>query len=373
MSDAQDAEEEGGAAEAAASEEADRKRGNETLVPHPEKRACLWGTGATQSLHMSPPSHPHGARSAPFASVSSATSPSFSSSSCSSSSSNSSSFPSSFSSSFASSPSSSAARPGAEGEKAPPAISHERAGSMIIISHRQKGNDLLRFITAVPHSFAHIAPDFLVGPCACALFLSLRYHQLFPSYLLKRLEGLAGAAYTRRFLLLHVDLTVPDAPLAQVTLLAFHHRFSLLLGSSLQECAGILQLLKVYENKPADALLAKLDSKHSTRVMEALTAISPVNKTDVLTLAGEFRTVKGILLASRQALERCPGIGEKKAKKILKVARDPFFASQPSQTKLAASSLLALPPPPTDARTPAPLALPSAPSPCSADAGASLR
>nr|PIM04485.1 DNA repair protein rad10 subfamily protein [Toxoplasma gondii COUG] len=124
-----------------------------------------------------------------------------------------------------------------------------------------------RFITAVPHTFAYIAPDFLVGPSACVLFLSLRYHQLFPSYLSKRIEDLADGRYTHKFLLLHVDLEVPDAALAQVTLLAFHHCFSLLLGTCLQECAGVLQLLKAYEKKPADTLLAKLDAKHCNRVL----------------------------------------------------------------------------------------------------------
>nr|PUA90791.1 DNA repair protein rad10 subfamily protein [Toxoplasma gondii TgCATBr9] len=175
-------------------------------------------------------------------------------------------------SSSSSSPSStlasSSSSSGAEGRATlPPPFTHERAGSLLVISLRQKGNPLLKFITAVPHTFAYIAPDFLVGPSACVLFLSLRYHQLFPSYLSKRIEDLADGRYTHKFLLLHVDLEVPDAALAQVTLLAFHHCFSLLLGTCLQECAGVLQLLKAYEKKPADTLLAKLDAKHCNRVL----------------------------------------------------------------------------------------------------------
>ncbi|KFH12025.1 DNA repair protein rad10 subfamily protein [Toxoplasma gondii VAND] len=259
--------------------------------------------------------------------------------------------------------SSSSSSSGAEGRATlPPPFTHERAGSLLVISLRQKGNPLLKFITAVPHTFAYIAPDFLVGPSACVLFLSLRYHQLFPSYLSKRIEDLADGRYTHKFLLLHVDLEVPDAALAQVTLLAFHHCFSLLLGTCLQECAGVLQLLKAYEKKPADTLLAKLDAKHCNRVLETLTAISPLNKTDVLTLASAFGNVKNILLASRQALERCPGIGEKKARRILKVVRQPFFSplssasasahfatsassSPPSSSDSSLSSAPALPPP----------------------------
>ncbi|KFH10738.1 DNA repair protein rad10 subfamily protein [Toxoplasma gondii MAS] len=270
-------------------------------------------------------------------------------------------------SSSSSSPSStlasSSSSSGAEGRATlPPPFTHERAGSLLVISLRQKGNPLLKFITAVPHTFAYIAPDFLVGPSACVLFLSLRYHQLFPSYLSKRIEDLADGRYTHKFLLLHVDLEVPDAALAQVTLLAFHHCFSLLLGTCLQECAGVLQLLKAYEKKPADTLLAKLDAKHCNRVLETLTAISPLNKTDVLTLASAFGNVKNILLASRQALERCPGIGEKKARRILKVVRQPFFSplssasasahfttsassSPPSSSDSSLSSAPALPPP----------------------------
>ncbi|KFG48762.1 DNA repair protein rad10 subfamily protein, partial [Toxoplasma gondii p89] len=235
-----------------------------SCLPSPISSTLTSSSSSTlaSSSSSSPSSTLASSSSSTLASSSSSTLASSSSSSSSSLASSSSSSP---SSTLASSSSSSS---GAEGRATlPPPFTHERAGSLLVISLRQKGNPLLKFITAVPHTFAYIAPDFLVGPSACVLFLSLRYHQLFPSYLSKRIEDLADGRYTHKFLLLHVDLEVPDAALAQVTLLAFHHCFSLLLGTCLQECAGVLQLLKAYEKKPADTLLAKLDAKHCNRVL----------------------------------------------------------------------------------------------------------
>lgn len=42
----------------------------------------------------------------------------------------------------------------------------------------------------VPWEFSDIVPDYILGAKTCALFLSLRYHQLNPSYLADRVQAL---------------------------------------------------------------------------------------------------------------------------------------------------------------------------------------
>lgn len=67
----------------------------------------------------------------------------------------------------------------------------------------QKGNQLLKSITSVPWEFDDIVPDYVMGRGTCALFLSIRYHQLNPDYIHERLK-LLGKAYDLRVLLAQV-------------------------------------------------------------------------------------------------------------------------------------------------------------------------
>ena len=45
----------------------------------------------------------------------------------------------------------------------------------IIVSRRQEGNPLLKYIRAVRWQYGDIMPDYQLGATACAIFLSLRY------------------------------------------------------------------------------------------------------------------------------------------------------------------------------------------------------
>lgn len=75
----------------------------------------------------------------------------------------------------------------------------------LIVSSRQKGNPLLKSLRSVPWEFGDIEPDYIVGQTTCALYLSLRYHQLFPNYIHGRLRSL-GRAFDLRLLLVLVDV-----------------------------------------------------------------------------------------------------------------------------------------------------------------------
>lgn len=64
----------------------------------------------------------------------------------------------------------------------------------------QKGNPLLKAISNVPWEYEDIVPDYQMGRTVCALFLSLRYHNLNPDYIHERLR-LLGNMYELRVLL----------------------------------------------------------------------------------------------------------------------------------------------------------------------------
>ncbi|GIX67411.1 DNA excision repair protein ERCC-1 [Caerostris extrusa] len=71
---------------------------------------------------------------------------------------------------------------------------------------------LLKHIRNVPWEFSEIEPDYLMSKSTCALFLSLRYHNLFPNYIHDRLKAL-GKSYNLRVLLVQVDVAEPNPPL----------------------------------------------------------------------------------------------------------------------------------------------------------------
>jgi len=71
--------------------------------------------------------------------------------------------------------------------------------------HLQRGNPLLKSIFNVPWEYEEIVPDYVMGRTTCALFLSLRYHNLNPDYINERLKQL-GKQYELRVLLVQVCL-----------------------------------------------------------------------------------------------------------------------------------------------------------------------
>ena len=68
----------------------------------------------------------------------------------------------------------------------------------------KRGNPVLKHIRSVPWEFGDIVADYEMGTVMCALFLSLRYHNLNPNYIHERLK-LLGRSYDLRVLLVQVS------------------------------------------------------------------------------------------------------------------------------------------------------------------------
>uniref|UniRef100_A0A6V7QW88 ERCC1-like central domain-containing protein n=1 Tax=Ananas comosus var. bracteatus TaxID=296719 RepID=A0A6V7QW88_ANACO len=196
----------------------------------------------------------------------------------------------------------------------------------ILVSHRQKGNPLLKHIRNVRWMFADIVCDYLLGQGSCALYISLRYHLLHPDYLYYRIRELQKD-FKLRVVLCHVDVEDVIKPLHEVTRTALLHDCTLLCGWSFEECARYLETIKVYENKPADSIREQMDTDYLSRLTHALTSIRHVNKTDVVTLV--TFTYYGCFYGGISSL---PGIGERKVKRLYDTFHEPFrrVSSRPS-------------------------------------------
>ncbi|KAH9620461.1 hypothetical protein KSS87_018027 [Heliosperma pusillum] len=191
-----------------------------------------------------------------------------------------------------------------------------------------KGNPLLKHIRNVRWNFAEVIPDYVLGQNSCALYLSLRYHLLHPDYLYFRIRELQKN-FRLRVVLCHVDVEDVVKPLLEVTKTALLHDCTLMCAWSLEECGRYLETIKVYENKPADIIQGHMDTDYLSRLNHALTSIRHVNKTDVVTLGSTFGSLSHIMDASMEDLARCPGIGERKVKRLYDAFHEPFKRVMP--------------------------------------------
>ncbi|KAL6581149.1 hypothetical protein OROMI_007072 [Orobanche minor] len=225
--------------------------------------------------------------------------------------------------------------------------------SLLVID--SKGNPLLKHIRNVRWAFADIVCDYLLGQNACALYLrscgngdilsgiALHLAKCPLTFLMKYACG--DYLYFRirelqknfklRVVLCHVDVEDVVKPLLEVTKTALLHDCTLLCGWSLEECGRYLETLKVYENKPADLIQGQMDMDYLSRLNHALTAVRHINKTDVVTLGSTFGSLSHIMDASMEDLARCPGIGERKVKRLYDTFHEPFKRAVPNPVPAA--------------------------------------
>ncbi|XP_069738642.1 DNA excision repair protein ERCC-1 isoform X6 [Phaenicophaeus curvirostris] len=181
-----------------------------------------------------------------------------------------------------------------------PAIKPGAKSSSIIVSPRQRGNPVLRFVRNVPWEFGDVVPDYVLGQSTCALFLSLRYHHLHPDYIHERLR-LLGRSYELRVLLLQVDVKDPLQALKDLAKVCILADCTLLLAWSPEEAGRYLETYKSYEQKPPDLLKERVEQDFLSRSLASLAAASP------------------------QDLSLCPGIGPQKAKRLFDALHAPFL------------------------------------------------
>ncbi|GAB6026229.1 Excision repair cross-complementation group 1 [Chamberlinius hualienensis] len=194
----------------------------------------------------------------------------------------------------------------------------------IIVNPRQRGNPVLKGICNVAWEFGEIIPDYVMGRTTCALFLSVRYHSLNPKYIEERVKQL-GHNYELRVLLVHVDVPDPQHALNQLMKLCMLTNLTMILAWSPEEAGRHLEVYKIFDKKPADSLMKKQESDNCSKVIDALTSVKSVNRSDAVVLFDNLKTLEAIINASVEQLSFCPGIGLQKAKRLHAVLNDSFL------------------------------------------------
>ncbi|KAG5192092.1 restriction endonuclease type II-like protein [Tribonema minus] len=185
-------------------------------------------------------------------------------------------------------------------------------------------------IRNVEYEFATgIMPDFVISPTACALFLSMRYHQLKPTYIAQRIEELR-TSFRLRLLLVLVDQDDNVNLLLELNKMAVARNFTLLLAWSWPEAARYLETFKAFENKPPTSIQEKVNSDYLAKAQDALCTVHAVNRTDVVTLLSTFGSLQGLCEASMEEMALCPGLGDKKVVALHDALHQPFFSARGS-------------------------------------------
>ncbi|CAG8463290.1 9702_t:CDS:2 [Cetraspora pellucida] len=198
------------------------------------------------------------------------------------------------------------------------------SSNAIIVNGCQRGNPILQFIRNVPWEYSEIAPDYLLGQTTCALFLSLKYHRLHPEYIFNRMEKLAHQ-YILRILLILVDIESHQESIRELTKLCIINNFTIILAWSQEEAGRYLETYKTFEYKTPEIIMEKVENDYLAKLTHCLTQIRSINKTDVVTLASSFGSLKRIMNASSDELAICPGLGEQKIKRIKEAFEQPFL------------------------------------------------
>ncbi|XP_046567875.1 DNA excision repair protein ERCC-1-like isoform X2 [Haliotis rubra] len=200
----------------------------------------------------------------------------------------------------------------------------------LIVNQRQRGNPILKHVRNIPWEYGNIVPDYVMGQSTCALFLSLRYHQLNPEYIHKRLQ-LLGKSFDLRVLLVQVDIKDPHHLLKDLAKMCILADCTLMLAFSPEEAGRYLETYKVYENKPPEAIMERTENNFMAKMTDCLTTVKSVNKTDCMTLMTTFGSLEKVMKAGKEELSLCPGFGPQKAQRLHDVFHQPFLKSRKRQ------------------------------------------
>jgi DNA excision repair protein ERCC-1 len=202
------------------------------------------------------------------------------------------------------------------------------------VSTKQRGNAVLNHIRNVPFSYSTMVPDYIFSPNRCALFLSCKYHNLHPKYIHRRISELR-TDFDLRVLLCLVDIEDNASTLLALNKLCVINNMTLILAWSNEEAARYLETFKAYESKDASSIQRREQTNFSDQVVDVLCAVRSVNKTDSAQLMSQFGTLRGLMAAPMDELSLCPGIGEKKVRRLYEAFHKPFSSVQARKRRKA--------------------------------------
>mmetsp|Transcript_13042 Transcript_13042/g.19191 ORF Transcript_13042/g.19191 Transcript_13042/m.19191 type:complete len:366 (-) Transcript_13042:1991-3088(-) len=209
---------------------------------------------------------------------------------------------------------------------------------VLYVSTKQRGNPILKYIRNVPYAYSKMVPDYIMSSQRCALFLSMKYHALYPNYIHRRIAELK-TDFKLRVLMVLVDVDDNANFLLFLNRLAVIHSLTLILAWSEEEAARYLETYKAFDGKDAALIQKRAQTNFVDQLSDFLCTVRSVNQTDSGQLLSQFGSVKQMMTASEDELTLCPGLGEKKVKRLWEAFHKPFSSKRAKKRKQEAQSL----------------------------------
>lgn len=202
----------------------------------------------------------------------------------------------------------------------------------ILANPRQKDNPLIKHLSkAVAVEYTEdIRADFVFGRGQCGVFLSLKYHNLYPNYIYDKIKSI-GSGYPLKVIILLIDIAEPRVPLKELTKFAIHVNATLMACWTFEEAARYVETYKLYRYKSPEILMPKqLANNKGTEgsyecVAEALSSVKRITRTDAVSLISTFGSLEKIARTSVEGLSVVPGLGPQKAEHLNRLFRRPFM------------------------------------------------
>jgi len=224
----------------------------------------------------------------------------------------------------------------AEAEKSGPLSDRDHHALMqphvLYVSTKQRGNGILKHIRNVPFAYSKMVPDFVMNTSRCALFLSCKYHSLYPNYIHRRIAELK-TDFVLRVLLVLVDVEDNANTLLFLNKLAVVNNMTLILAWSEEEAARYLETYKAFDGKDASSIQRREQTNFVDQAADVLTSARGVNKTDSAQLLSQFSSLKAVVAASMDELGLCPGMGEVKVRRLHDAFHKPFSSQRAKRRK----------------------------------------
>lgn len=212
----------------------------------------------------------------------------------------------------------------------------------IQVAQSQKGNPLLEspLMKITPWSYnGQVLLDYYINATIQVLFLSLKYHKLRPEYVWRRIEKLKGGSSNTDFdlndealrvLLVVVDIDSPQDALRNLLVICVKNDLTLVIAWSFEEAGNYIAYLKLNEmarSKVVSSIQGAKKGDYNSHIVDTLTTVRAVNKTDVANLLANCKSFKQIVLAStnEDGLKQIPGLGDRKVQNLKAVFSNPFI------------------------------------------------
>ncbi|CAH6720436.1 putative mating-type switching protein Swi10p [[Candida] jaroonii] len=214
--------------------------------------------------------------------------------------------------------------------------------SQIQVSPSQKQNPLLQsaLLKQKPITFnKEILSDYYINPNLQILFLSLKYHQLHPEYVWRRIKKLnQGSVISTRMdnslkvLLTVIDIESPQDTLRKLNSICVKQDLTLIIAWSFEQAGNYVAMLKENElsaNKVNLIIKGIKNNDFTSNMINTLTTVKTINKTDSINLIANYKNFKTIVKSDSHQIH---GLGDRKIKNLKSSFSEPFIFNKEERT-----------------------------------------